>query len=53
MNKLMYHYIAKTVIIIISVLFMIISVLLSCFIYHLVEKIIKFFRRKKNEADRF
>ena len=53
MNKLMYYYIAKTVIIIISVLFMIISVLLSCFIYHLIEKIIKFFRRKKNEKGKF
>lgn len=52
MNKLMYYYIAKTVIII-SVLFMIISVLLSCFIYHLIEKIIKFFRRKKNEKGKF
>ena len=52
MNNLGYYYAVKTIFIAIAVLLMISAVLLSCFIYHVIEQIMKFLRRRKNEADR-
>ena len=47
MNNLAYYYAVKTVFIFLAVLLMISAVLLSCFIYHVIEQTMKFLRRRK------
>ena len=49
MNNLAYYYAVKTIFIAIVVVLMILAVLLSCFVYYVIEKTIKFFRRKNGD----
>ena len=52
MNNLAYYYAVKTVFIIIVVVLMILAVFLSCFIYYVIEQIMKIFKRKFNNDRR-